>query len=64
VLVRARYLREAEELAQVGAHAAVYEEAEAARALADVVRDELAGAGFPSRVGLPPEAAAAATGSA
>jgi CPA2 family monovalent cation:H+ antiporter-2 len=41
ILVRARYLRERGELEQVGATAAVYEEAEAADALAKLVLDRI-----------------------
>jgi CPA2 family monovalent cation:H+ antiporter-2 len=47
ILVRARYLREREELEQAGADAACYEEAEAATALAGLVRAELQRDGLP-----------------
>jgi CPA2 family monovalent cation:H+ antiporter-2 len=50
ILVRARYLRERAELEQAGADAACYEEAEAATALAGLVRSELRRDGFPPSV--------------
>jgi CPA2 family monovalent cation:H+ antiporter-2 len=49
ILVRARYLRERAELEQAGADAACYEEAEAATALAGLVRAELRRDGLPGR---------------
>jgi voltage-gated potassium channel Kch len=44
ILVRARYLREAETLKQAGATAVVFEEAEAAAALARLALADLQGA--------------------